>query len=93
MAIAVFFIFFTLVNLGFRLGCGRGRVAAPRRIGRMMPLVLPPNYLILIAGVSCGNHEIPQTMHENKGPSGANEGEKKAAEAAWNPLERGRRSQ
>jgi hypothetical protein len=51
--------------------------AAPRRIGRTMPLVLPPNYFILIRAVSRSNHEIPQSINENNGRIAVNEGEKK----------------
>jgi hypothetical protein len=51
--------------------------AAPRRIGRTMHLVLPPNYFILIGAVSRSNHEIPQSTNENKGRIAVNEGEKK----------------
>jgi hypothetical protein len=55
----------------------RGRVAAPRWIGRMTSLVLRPNYFILIAGVSRSNHEIPRTPNEIKGRMAVNTNEKK----------------
>jgi hypothetical protein len=42
-----------------------------------MVLVLPSNYFILIGAVSRSNHEIPQTINENKGPIAVNRDEKK----------------
>jgi hypothetical protein len=52
-------------------------LAAPRRIGRTLSLVLPPNQFILIGAVSRSNHEIPQTINENKEPIAVSTGEKK----------------
>jgi hypothetical protein len=63
----------------------RGRVAAPRWIGRTTPLVLRTNYFILIAGVSRSNHEIPRTLNENKGFIAKNTDEKKGGRSRPEP--------